>query len=89
MIFKNIGSLIISVVMYYVFQIIGSFIEFGYFGSGAGIEGYELYVPISMVITQLIITSLIKFKSKLFDDKIVFVLSLIIPVALFIYYYMR
>jgi hypothetical protein len=86
-ILKSFGYLVISVLVYYLLQIIGSFIEFGIFGSGAGIEGYELYVPIGMVITQLIMINFLKYKTSLFKSNILYVLSMFIPIGLLIYFY--
>ncbi|WP_298535916.1 hypothetical protein [uncultured Algibacter sp.] len=84
---KSIGYLIISLIVYYLLQMIGSFIEFGIFGSGAGIEGYELFVPIGMVIIQLILITFLKYKTSLFSNNILYVLTMIIPIGLLIYYY--
>ncbi|WP_109300104.1 hypothetical protein [Aquimarina sp. AU474] len=73
--------------MYYALQILGSFIEFGIFGSGSGIKGYELHVPIGMVILQIILTTVLKYRMRLFRSNIIYALMMIIPVGLFMYYY--
>ena len=86
-ILKNIGYFIISVAVYYLLQIIGSFIEFEIFGSGAGIEGYELYIPVGMVIIQLILTTFFKYKNSLFENNFLYVLAMNIPIGLLTYYY--
>lgn len=86
-ILKNIGVVVLIIITYFVLQIIGSFIEFGIFGSGAGIEGYELYIPIIMVIIQVIITSIIKLKTSFLKNSLLYMCSILIPIGLFAYYY--
>ncbi|CAM1371613.1 conserved membrane hypothetical protein [Tenacibaculum litopenaei] len=84
---KKYISVLISIVLYFLLQILGSFIEFMIFGSGNGIKGYELYIPISMVIVQVLLTIFIKYKTRIFSSKIVFAIVLIIPIFLLMYFY--
>lgn len=86
-ILKYFIYLLFGIVVYYLLQIIGSFIEFGIFGSGTSIEGYDLYVPIGMVILQVVLTIFLKYKTSLFKNTIVYILMMIIPTGLLIYYY--
>lgn len=78
-ILKYFIYLLFGIVVYYLLQIIGSFIEFGIFGSGTSIEGYDLYVPIGMVILQVVLTIFLKYKTSLFKNTIVYILMMIIP----------
>lgn len=84
---KKYISVLISIVLYFLLQILGSFIEFMIFGSGNSIKSYELYIPISMVIVQVLLTIFIKYKTRIFSSKIVFAIVLIIPIFLLMYFY--
>ncbi|MEM9680942.1 MAG: hypothetical protein AAF901_11525, partial [Bacteroidota bacterium] len=62
-IINNLGYLVITMIVYFLLQILGSFIEFGIFGSGGTIKGKELYIPIAMLVIQILIIILLKNKT--------------------------
>jgi len=86
-IFQSIGYSLLSVLVYFLLQIFGSFVEFGIFGSGASIGEYQIIVPLSMVILQLCLIIYLWFKSSFFKHWLSFALALLAPIILFLFYY--
>ena len=84
---KNLAYIILSVIIYFALQIIGSTIEFGVFGSGAAGDEHKLLMPITIVIIQIVITIMLKLKRIWTKNQLVFTVSLLIPVLLLTYYY--
>ena len=84
---KYFGNITLSVIAYFVLQFIGSLIEFGIFGSGSALDGKELYIPIGMVVFHVLLTLIIKLKTSLFYNNVLFIICLIIPIGLFSYFY--
>ena len=87
---KYLVSLIVFVLLYSVLQILGSVLEFYIFGSGNGISGYEMLIPHSVLFFQLLLMLCIRVISKkniLNKSIIIFIISLFVPLLLFIFQY--
>lgn len=85
---RNTLSLVISIFLYLLFQIVGSFIEFGVYGSGQGVGNNEMLVPLVMVVIQVIFTYILRRTTFIFRNKYTFILGIIIPFTLFSYFYL-
>lgn len=85
----NIISFIVNIALYYFFQILGSFVHFFIFGSGAGADKYAISTPILMVLVQIALIFLLKQKIKVLNGhgKLFNLILYLSPIALFIYHH--
>lgn len=87
---KYLVSLILFLLLYSVFQILGSVLDFYIFGSGNEISGYEMLIPYSVLFFQLLLMFSIRIINKkniLNKSIIIFIISLLAPLLLFIFQY--
>jgi len=82
-------SILTSIALYYILQIVGSFIHFFVFGSGAGADKYELLIPILMVLVQIILVFISTKKINKLNkiDGILYLILYLLPIGLFLYHH--
>ena len=82
---KIVALLIVNAVMYFVFQIIASFVQFTLFGSGNTSERYSIWVSLFFVVLQALILIWLFYKKR-FINGISLLLNLILLIAFYCYF---
>lgn len=80
---KKISIIILLIGIYILSQFIGSLIEFIIFGSGNGINGYDLFIPTLILIFTFLIFFYLKKRLEVLNNNLLF--SIIILSCLFIF----
>lgn len=85
---KYFINLLIAISLYFLFQIIGSFIEFFIFGSGNVNDGYFLMIPVLMLIISVLSLFFLLKKVEFFPKNYLYSSFIVILyMVIFVYQY--
>lgn len=82
---KNIILLVVNVAIYFILQIVASFVQFALFGSGNTSERYSSWVSLSFVVLQALILIWLFYTKRLINN-VSLLLNLLLLIALYCYF---
>ncbi|EFK55772.1 Uncharacterised protein [Sphingobacterium spiritivorum] len=85
-IFFYILSVILNIGLYFLLQIIASFVQFGLFGSGNVTANKTVLVSLVFLILQVLLLLFLYKKKILLKDITLLILNVLITVCLFLYF---
>lgn len=84
--FIYILAFVLNIGLYFLLQVIASFVQFGLFGSGNISAGTTVWVSLSFFLLQVLILFLLYKKKVLMKDMALLTLNVLIAVVLFLYF---